>query len=1345
MEIITRYSLSHLHSTFPTMKYFLILFSTLSCSLIGLAQTSIPSVPLSPTPGWTENKGQITDLDYFPRPDILYSYQSEGVNFFLQPDGITQEFLAYNQEQYQVNEATGLPEKIEDAVSSISRIQLRMEFVGSNQTCSVTAENQLPDYLNYYTSAAPEGIVNVHRYQKVIYHNLWDSIDMIWALSGEGVMKYEFHVHPGGNPADIVIKYNDPLLPTMNEEGAIRFENKFGWLEEKAPVSFSGSDTIPTHYRWNEGILSFQLEEYSLNDVLVIDPVRTWGTYYGGNSGDYGLDILTDSSSNIYLTGGVLSDGMASSNGQDQTNDGDFDVILAKFDSAGNRIWATYFGGSKQDIGKGLAFLNGNIILGGQTKSTTLSTSGVFQEGYGGGTDDALIASFTSADGSLNWSSYIGGNSSEDGFAVDTGNGGLYIVGYTVSGDFPITPGVLQGSISGGRDGFISHINEDGSSLLWSTFLGGDMDDEIQDILVEKSGNIVIGGDTESTDITPGIIFPSQNCFIARIPSDGSSYQGFLIDKVGEDVLETVAQDSAGNIYYAGTTSSIGMNENSSTSLQGNSDCFIAKTSPTGVLLWRRYYGGLSDESTEGMQVDDQGNIYLGGATDSPTGIASSFGNLDTTYGGGTDAFLSKFDTDGNLLWGTYIGGTQKEEGRAVEVNKNGDILATGRTSSNSGITAGNTPFQLQPAGDVDIFLINIKEYPDYDLSDLGLEPFQPIPGQEIRIDMTIKNKGGISSPETEIIIYISRDDTVNFADLPILTIPVSSLGSQDSFLLKDSTILPLSVPSGAYHLIAVIDGEQRVMELYEDNNRLSLAFSTPAAVLKNAQLVNSSLFVEVLNPELANDAKLFMKPLASGEWFHIEVLTLVDINTGQFEYEIDLNEGDEQGLKCYFSVTTNGVITTFTDTFYIYKEINETIYSIEAGIDEADYKIFAIPLELAFENLNEILAKSLGEQNKAKWRVSEYRDGEAKSTLANVEPGVGYWIISRDPDTLIIGTGTTVAVTTPEPFSWDLDSGIHLIGNPYRFPISWNDILKFNGTPSVQGFITYDQGFSYNDVLQPLEGAFICTNQPIKLEVPLYKNPKFNRQESPYLANPLDSEHWEVAMSITSGNLTNKTTIIGMRPEAAAGIDRFDYQPIPHFPNSPTLNIKREGQLFSKDVVRLTKSSSWELVLDNNQGEKSLLSWDPSYFGDNLQTLILEDPLTGSLIDMKRHKEYVIESSDEVVHLNIHFGDIHSLGQLLRPTHFSVDPIYPNPVQEDLFIPLQLPEMGLVSLAAYDVRGQLIGSLPPANLTAGFQTVEWPGFGENILDGQVIIIRAEWKNENGRTETDLRKVIIRK
>lgn len=220
-------------------------------------------------------------------------------------------------------------------------------------------------------------------------------------------------------------------------------------------------------------------------------------TYYGDASIDEAYSCATDASGNIYFTGNTYSTANIASGGHQNTFGGSSDAFLVKFSGAGARIWATYYGGTADDIGKTCTVdQSDNIYMGGHT----LSTSDIFSSGYQSqltGSDDGFVVKFD-RNGNRLWGTYIGGSNTDDvnGLYADT-RGNLWITGYTNSTD-TIARKAMQPSLAGANDAFLCKFRQDGTKV-WGTYFGGTQNDFGQATVANAQGLVYLTGNTQSS------------------------------------------------------------------------------------------------------------------------------------------------------------------------------------------------------------------------------------------------------------------------------------------------------------------------------------------------------------------------------------------------------------------------------------------------------------------------------------------------------------------------------------------------------------------------------------------------------------------------------------------------------------------------------------------------------------------------------------------------------------------------------------------------------------------------------------------------------------------------------
>jgi hypothetical protein len=317
-----------------------------------------------------------------------------------------------------------------------------------------------------------------------------------------------------------------------------------------------------------------------------------------------------------------------------------------------SRNWGTYYGGTGNEVVLSMCVdhLENLIICGSTDSQDNIATPGAYQETLAGG-NDAFLAKF-SPDGTRLWGTYFGGPMQESGWCCRTDSlGNIYLSGHTLSVSVIATPGSHQSFLRGERDAFLAKFSS-GGSLLWATYFGGDNQEAGYGCEVEQEGAIYLTGYTNSIN------------FISTPASH---------------------QQAAGGDY----------------------DGFLAKFTGGGQQIWGTYYGGILTDAGSSCQADDTGNLYLVGISSSPNSIATS-GTHQNIIGGYSDAFLVKFDTSGDRVWGTYMGGEFADDGVSIALDPDGFPYISGYTQSTSQISSPGS-FQETLAGATDGFLVKFS------------------------------------------------------------------------------------------------------------------------------------------------------------------------------------------------------------------------------------------------------------------------------------------------------------------------------------------------------------------------------------------------------------------------------------------------------------------------------------------------------------------------------------------------------------------------------------------------------------------------------------------------------------
>jgi hypothetical protein len=433
------------------------------------------------------------------------------------------------------------------------------------------------------------------------------------------------------------------------------------------------------------GVFGFEVDEYNPSLTLTIDPELVYSTYLGGNNVDYAYGIAVDDNGSAYIVGYTFSTDFPVLNPY-QADQGGHDVFVTKLAPGGNSLaYSTYLGGSYNDFGRGIAVDgNGCAYVTGYTYSTDFPTLNPYQTDQGG--NDIFVTKLSSAGNSLVYSTYLGGNDGDRGkdIAIDD-NGCSYITGRTLSADFP-TVNCYQ-THQGDWDAFVSKFSPGGDSLFYSTYLGGTDDDRGWDIGIDGSGCAYVTGSTSSSDfptLNPYQMYQGESdAYVIKLAPAGSTlvYSTYLGGS-DFDCGWGISIDSGGIAYVAGQTESSDFPTlNPYQTHQGSSDAIVAKLSSAGnSLLFGTYLGGSEWDWGWNIVVDGNGSSFVIGTTRS-----ADFPTLNPyqMYQGEYDAFVTMLSSSGNTLaYSTFLGGNDNEYGRGIAIDGDGNAYVIGRTES---------------------------------------------------------------------------------------------------------------------------------------------------------------------------------------------------------------------------------------------------------------------------------------------------------------------------------------------------------------------------------------------------------------------------------------------------------------------------------------------------------------------------------------------------------------------------------------------------------------------------------------------------------------------------------------
>ncbi|MCK5773158.1 MAG: SBBP repeat-containing protein, partial [Thermoplasmata archaeon] len=299
---------------------------------------------------------------------------------------------------------------------------------------------------NYFKGSDPDHwYTDIPNYNEIVFPEVWDGIDIVYRLK-DGNVKYDIVLSPEADPGLIQFRIEGNTDIVIDESGDLVIGTEYRDILDSGLIAFYGDSEnvgIDIDFKLiNRDHFGFELGSYDRSRGVVIDPL-IYSTFIGGNSGDYGYNIDVDSSGNAYVTGQTYvstTDYPTTTGAYDKTFNGGSDVFVTKLNSAGSSlVYSTFLGGSKTDEGRSIAFdSSGNAYLTGFTSDSTT--------------------------------------------------------------DYPTTTGAYDRIHNGYTDVFVTKLNATGSSLIYSTFIGGSSSDSGYGIAIDSSGNAYVTGRTIDTD-----------------------------------------------------------------------------------------------------------------------------------------------------------------------------------------------------------------------------------------------------------------------------------------------------------------------------------------------------------------------------------------------------------------------------------------------------------------------------------------------------------------------------------------------------------------------------------------------------------------------------------------------------------------------------------------------------------------------------------------------------------------------------------------------------------------------------------------------------------------------------
>src|SRR5438477_898034 len=545
---------------------------------------------------------------------------------------------------------------------------LRMKMLGANAAPQISGDTQVSGHSNYLIGRdRSQWVRDVDQYARVNYSEIYPGVDLTF-YGQQRQLEFDFIVKPGARPETIALGVEGAKKIHTSKNGDLVLTSAAGDFLLHKPVAYQkqGDSRQPVDARFvikgNE--VAFALGEYDNTRELVIDPSVLYATYFGAGNEDDGYAIAVDSTGAAYITGQTSSTSFPVKGALPAPNgalQGTTDAFVAKFNADGSLGYSTYLGGTGVDSGNAIALdAAKNAYVVGTTTSTDFPAAGSAAQVSEGGGADAFVAVVSAAGNSLLYTSYVGGGLDEIGYGVAVDSTGIYICGSTASNDFPVV------------------------SALQSTFHGG-------------------------TGTTP------TDGFVTKIDFAGSG--GFLFSSylggTAQDLATGIGMDAAHNIYVTGVTQSTDFpvfGAALQTSNKGQDDSFVTAIQANFVsYIYSTYLGGSSFDDANQIVVDSLGNAYIVGITSSSDFPTTSAGFQRTLGGSGaSNAFVSILNPAGSaLVSSTYLGGTGTDNGLNLALDASKHVYITGSTTSTNFPKQSQTQSTL--SGGKDAFVTELK------------------------------------------------------------------------------------------------------------------------------------------------------------------------------------------------------------------------------------------------------------------------------------------------------------------------------------------------------------------------------------------------------------------------------------------------------------------------------------------------------------------------------------------------------------------------------------------------------------------------------------------------------------
>jgi hypothetical protein len=502
--------------------------------------------------------------------------------------------------------------------------QISSRLVGSSKSQRLQALDPLPGHSSYFRGQDPaKWVTGVPNFARVRAAGVYPGIDLIY-YGNQSRLEYDFVVAPGADASAIRLRFDGVRAMRTDAGGNLILSTPAGDIIQQKPEIYQtiGGERQPVAGRFviqGRRIVAFKLASYDHSRSLVIDPVLVYSSFLGNGYQDEGNALAADAAGNLYLAGDTFS-----------VTFGDSDFMIRKISPDGSAfLYTADMGGSDNDFATGIA--------------------------------------------------------------VDP-TGSVYVCGYSASVDFPLSMNPFQNGNAGNNNAVVLRLDPTATTLIFSTYIGGSYDDRANALALDNQGNVYLAGGAISVDfpVSTGA-YQTQNrggldCFIVEFDSQGNGIFSTFIGGGSDDQANAIAVDSQGNSYITGQTVSDSypqVNASFQHSRHGGNDAFITELSADGShLVYSTFAGGGSDDIGYGIAVNQAGEAYVSGTTNSSDFPVTS-GAYQRGYGGSGDMFVLAYSANGqNLKFSTFLGSHGVDDGNGIALDSANNIYVVGDTNS---------------------------------------------------------------------------------------------------------------------------------------------------------------------------------------------------------------------------------------------------------------------------------------------------------------------------------------------------------------------------------------------------------------------------------------------------------------------------------------------------------------------------------------------------------------------------------------------------------------------------------------------------------------------------------------